>query len=78
MKILASKQLSKHHHNMQCLLAEDDQGKPFVQFTLVGTKRTASFITTFPTHAEASDFLDRKKRQDFDAIVQFLINQARK
>jgi hypothetical protein len=78
MQILASKQLSKHHHNMQCLLVEGDDGKPFVQFTLAGAKRTASFITTFESVPEASDFLDRKKRQDFDAIVQFLINQARK
>lgn len=78
MKILASKRLSKHQHNMQCLIVEGDDKKPFVQFTLTGKKRTASFITTFETVPEASDFLDRKKRQDFDAIVQFLINQARK
>jgi hypothetical protein len=78
MLILASKQLSKHHHNMQVLLVEGDDKKPFAQFTLKGKARTASFIVTFESVPEASDYLDRKKRQDYDAIVQFLINQARK
>jgi hypothetical protein len=77
MKILASRRLSKQQHGLLCLICFDEVIY-YCQFTLKGSNGNAHYTRSFNTIQEASGYLDRTKKKDFDAIVAFLILQAKR
>lgn len=60
---------------MLCRICQDDKAY-YCQFTLTGTTKSVHLTIQFSSIQEASNYLDRCKKADFDSIVAFLIQRG--